>query len=117
MDTQLSNTSITFDDFLKVDIRTGTVLTAQLNKKARNPAYMLTIDFGELGIKTTSAQITQHYTLPMLIGMQIVAVVNFPPKRVAGVQSEVLVLAVVSATAGTILLTPDSGVPNGQRVL
>jgi tRNA-binding protein len=117
MNSPLHTPNCTFDDFLKVDIRTGTIIDAKLNEKARIPAYILRIDFGTLGIKTSSAQITEHYSAQALIGTQIVAVINFPPKRVAGVQSEVLVLAVVSEKSGTILLRPDSAVPNGQRVL
>ena len=108
---------ITFDDFTKVHICAGTILEASLNEKAHKPAYILTIDFGEQGIKTTSAQITEHYTADKLIGQQVVAVMNFPAKRVAGVKSEVLVLACVHAEEGTILLQPTKAVKNGCRVL
>ena len=83
---------ISFDDFLKVEIRIGTVLEARLNEKARKPAYVLTLDFGPCGIKTSSAQLTKHYQPEDLVGMQVVAVLNFPAKRIAGVKSEVLIL-------------------------
>lgn len=106
---------IAFSDFLKVDLRVGTIIAAEDNLKARQPAYVLTIDFGQLGQKTSSAQITQNYSKEELIGKQIVAVVNFPPKRVAGIKSEVLVLAAVS-TKGTVLLEPNLAVENGTRI-
>ncbi len=109
--------TIQFDDFLKVDIRVGTILETTLNQKAKKPAYILKIDFGDAGIKTSSAQITEHYQPEQLIGSQIVAVMNFPPKKVAGVLSEVLVLACVSETEGTVLLQPTQFVSNGNRVL
>ncbi len=107
---------ITFDDFLKVDIRAGTITAAAPNEKAHKPAYVLTIDFGDLGEKTSSAQITTHYTPEDLVGKQIVAVVNFPPKRIAGVKSEVLVLGVVSDTDEVVLLEPSFPTVNGARV-
>ena len=107
---------ITIDDFLKVNIKTGTVISAKLNEKARKPAYVMEIDFGDkLGVKITSAQITDHYTAEGIIGKQVVAVTNFPPLRVAGVKSEVLVLGAV-ADSGVVLLSPDQPVPNGLSV-
>ncbi|MES2766862.1 MAG: tRNA-binding protein [Bacteroidota bacterium] len=108
---------ISFDDFLKVEIATGTIVEVALNLKAKKPAYVLKIDFGELGFKTSSAQITENYSPENLIGKQIVAVMNFPAKRVAGIVSEVLVLAAVSATNGTVLLEPGMMVENGVRIL
>lgn len=108
--------AIAFSDFLKVDIRVGTIVEAVENLKANQPAYVLKIDFGELGQKTSSAQITQNYSKQELIGKQIIAVVNFPPKKVAGIKSEVLILAAVSKTYGTVLLEPNSFVENGTRV-
>lgn len=110
--------SIEFGDFLKVDIRVGTILEASPNAKARRPAYVLRIDFGpELGEKLSSAQITTHYQPADLVGKQVLAVVNFPPKRVAGVKSEVLVLAAVDDEKGTILIAPDQSVAPGTRLL
>lgn len=112
----MTTEELTFPDFLKVDIRVGTIIEVVDNTKARQPAYVLTIDFGELGHKTSSAQITQNYSKEELIGKQIVAVVNFPPKRVAGVKSEVLILAAVCPTRGTVLLQPNMLVNNGTRI-
>ena len=107
---------ISFDDFLKVEIRTGTVLEARLNEKARKPAYVLTLDFGPCGIKTSSAQLTKHYQPEDLVGMQVVAVLNFPAKRIAGVKSEVLILGAMSDADDVMLLTPTQTVENGVRV-
>ena len=107
---------IPFDDFLKVEIRTGTVLEARLNEKARNPAYVLTLDFGPCGIKTSSAQLTKHYQPEDLVGIQVVAVLNFPAKRIAGVKSEVLILGAMSDADDVVLLTPTQTVENGVRV-
>ena len=110
--------SIQFEDFLKADIRTGTIIEAKLNPQAKKPAYILTIDFGEIGIKMSSAQITENYKTEQLIGKQIVAVTNFPVKRVAGIKSEVLVLACVDESgAGVVLLHPSFSISNGCRVL
>ncbi|MEE2716914.1 MAG: tRNA-binding protein [SAR324 cluster bacterium] len=107
---------ISFDDFLKVEIRTGTVLEAHLNEKARKPAYVLTIDFGPEGIRTSSAQLTKNYQPEDLVGLQVVAVLNFPVKRIAGVKSEVLVLGAMSSETDVVLLTPTQAVENGVRV-
>ncbi|PSB46940.1 tRNA-binding protein [Cyanosarcina cf. burmensis CCALA 770] len=107
---------ISFDDFLKVDMRVGTILDVEDNLKARKPAYTLTIDFGELGEKMSSAQITDNYSKAELIGKQIIAVVNFPAKRVAGVKSEVLVLGAVPNNQGVVLLEPNLPVENGTRI-
>lgn len=107
---------ITIDDFLKVDIRVGTILEASVNKKARKPAYKLKIDFGdEIGIKTSSAQITARYQENDLVGMQIVGVVNFPPRQIADVKSEVLVLG-SDAAQGIVLLNPTEKVKNGDKI-
>ena len=108
---------IEFGDFLKVDIRVGTIVSARLNEKARKPAYVLEVDLGELGVKMSSAQITEHYQAEELPGRQVLAVVNFPPKRIAGIKSEILVLAAVDETKGTILIKPDFPVANGTRML
>ncbi len=106
---------IEFEDFTKVEIRVGTILEATVNAKARQPAYILKIDFGTLGIKTSSAQITEHYSTDDLVGLQIVAVTNFAPKRIAGIKSEVLVLASTGAD-GTVLLSPTGKVTDGSRI-
>jgi tRNA-binding protein len=108
---------ISFDQFLAVDIRVGHILTAEPNAKAQKPAFVLTIDFGpELGTRTSSAQLTVHYTPEQLIGKQVVAVVNFEPKRVAGVKSEVLVLGVPDENGAVVLLEPTREVPLGGRM-
>ena len=107
---------ITFDDFLRVDIRTGTIIHAQVFEKARKPAYQLEIDFGALGIRKSSAQITAHYTPEQLIGKQIVAVVNFPVKQIANFFSECLVLGAVENNGDIVLLQPTQSVENGLRI-
>ena len=107
---------INFEDFLRVQIRTGTILEATLNTKAQNPAYILRIDFGPLGIKTSSAQITGNYQVEDLAGLQICAVVNFSVKRIAEVKSEVLVLGAYSEDKGVVLLTPRESVEDGSLV-
>ena len=110
------NNTISIEDFMNVCIHVGTVTAAHDNVKARKPAYVMAVDFGEeLGVKTTSAQITEHYALQDLPGKQVVAVTNFPPLKIAGVKSEVLVLGVVAAD-GVVLLSPDSEVANGLRI-
>ena len=107
---------ITFEEFTKFEIRTGTILEANLNPKAIKPAYKLTIDFGPLGIKTSSAQITKNYCPKKLIGLQITAVVNLPVKLIAGVKSEVLVLGACSQNKDVVLLTPVETVEEGSLV-
>jgi tRNA-binding protein len=112
------NKLISWDDFTKVDMRCGEIIEATLNPKANKPAYVLKIDFGEeLGIKTSSAQITQNYQAEDLVGKKVIAVVNFEAKKVAGIKSEVLVLATVCETLGTLLLSADAHAINGSRVL
>ena len=106
----------TFDDYMKLDIRVGTIVEAQVFKKARRPAYQLRVDFGEeLGVKKSSAQITEHYTPEELIGRQVLAVVNFPPRQIADFMSEVLVLGTYSE-GGVVLITPDKPVKNGDKL-
>ena len=106
----------TFDDFMKLDIRVGTITEAKVFAKARKPAYQLVVDFGaEIGTKKSSAQITQHYTPEELIGKQVLAVVNFPPRQIADFMSEVLVLGTYSE-GGVVLITPDKRVENGDRL-
>lgn len=106
----------TFDDFLKLDIRVGTILAAKVFEKARKPAYQLSVDFGkEIGIKASSAQITDHYTPEELVGKQVLAVVNFPPMKIADFKSEVLVMGTYSKN-GVILITPDKLAENGDKL-
>ena len=110
-------TEITFDDFLKVDIRAGTVVRAEPYPEARKPAIKMWIDFGpEVGEKKTSAQVTAHYTPETLVGRQVMAVVNFPPRQIGKFRSEVLVLGVSDPEGGIVLLAPDQPVPNGGRM-
>ena len=107
---------ITFEEFTKVEIRTGTIIDVNINTKANKPAYKLTIDFGPLGIKTSSAQITKNYNQENLIGLQIIAVLNFPVKLIAGFKSEVLVLGAYSQNKDVVLLTPVESVEDGSLV-
>ena len=109
--------TITWQDFEKVEIHVGTVLTAKPFPKARNPAYRLTVDFGPLGVRQTSAQITKRYNLNQLVGRQVLAITNFPPKKIAGFRSEVLVLGAVPGEGDVVLIEPDQEVANGTRIL
>lgn len=106
----------TFDDFMKLDIRVGTVTEAKVFEKARKPAYQLKVNFGpEIGEKRSSAQITGHYRPEDLIGKQVLAVVNFPPRQIADFMSEVLVLSTYSE-GGVVLISPDRPVKNGDKL-
>jgi tRNA-binding protein len=108
---------ITFDDFLKVDIRVGRITRAEPFPEARKPAVKLWIDFGpEIGERRSSAQITAHYGPERLVGRQVMAVINFPPRQIGPVRSEVLVLGVPDADGGVVLLAPDCDVPIGGRM-
>jgi len=108
---------ISFDDFLKVDVRVGRIVEAEEFPEARKPAYKMRIDFGpEIGIKRTSAQITKHYTPETLVGKRVMAVVNFPPRQIGPVMSEVLTLGVPDADGDVVLLSPDKDVPLGGRL-
>ncbi len=106
---------IDYEEFLSIDMRVGTIKSARLNPQARKPAYVLEINLGDLGTRTSSAQITKLYTERELVGRQVICVVNFPSKIVAGVKSEVLVLG-VDSYSGVVLLGLDRQVADGQRV-
>ncbi|MEO1066216.1 MAG: tRNA-binding protein [Pseudomonadota bacterium] len=109
--------TITFDDFMKVDIRVGIIKDAQDFPEARKPAYKLFIDFGdEIGMKKTSAQITKHYTLGDLIGRKVMAVVNFPPRQIGPFMSEVLTLGFSDENGDIVLAAVERDVPNGSRM-
>ena len=108
---------ISYDDFLKIDIRVGTVIEALPFPEARKPAYKLKIDFGEeIGVKRSSAQITVHYQLEELVGRQVVGVVNFPPRQIGPFMSEVLTLGFADKNGDIVLLEPQRFVPNGSRM-
>ena len=108
---------ISFDDFLKVDIRVGTIVRAEPFPEARRPAIKLWVDFGpELGVKKTSAQITKHYGCHDVIGRQVAAVVNFPSKQIGKFMSEILVLGFPDGRGEVVMIGPDSSVPNGGRL-
>lgn len=115
---QAMTDQITFDDFMKVDIRAGTILEAETFPEARKPAYKLRIDFGdEIGVKKTSAQITEHYDPATLVGRQVMAVVNFPPRQIGPVMSEVLTLGAYDDAQRVVLLSLEHPVPNGSRMM
>lgn len=109
--------TISFDQFLAVDIRVGTIVAAEPFPEARKPAFRLTIDFGPaIGVKRSSAQITENYTLEQLVGMQVAAVVNFPPRQIGPMLSEVLTLGFPDAAGKVMLFSPTSPVPDGGRL-
>lgn len=109
--------TISFDDFMKVDIRIGTIVEVEEFPEARKPAYKLKIDFGpEIGVKKSSAQITVHYTLEMLMNRQVAAVVNFPPRQIGPFMSEVLTLGFADANGDIVLIGIDTPCPNGSRM-
>lgn len=110
-------TEITYNDFQKVDIRVGTVVRAEPYPEARKPAIKVWVDFGSpLGVKKSSAQLTKHYTPEGLVGRQVIAVVNFPPRQIGAFMSEILVLGVPDADSEVVLLGPGQSVPNGGRL-
>jgi len=108
--------NLSWNDFMKVEMRVGTIIKAEMFPEARNPAYKITIDFGEFGMRKTSAQITKRYTPDELPGKQVIAVVNFPPKQIATVMSECLLLGAMGKDKDVILIQPESKVANGLRI-
>jgi tRNA-binding protein len=108
---------ISFDDFLKVDIRVGRIVKAEPFPEARKPAIKLSVDFGgEIGVRKSSAQITAHYKVDELVGKQVLAVVNFPPRQIGPVRSEVLVLGLPDENGAVVLISPDKDVPEGGQM-
>jgi tRNA-binding protein len=109
--------TISFDDFARIDIRVGTITAVEPYPEARKPAYKLTVDFGqEIGTRRSSAQITRHYAIESLVGRQVAAVINFPPKQIGKFRSEVLVLGFPDASGEVVLIQPERQVPNGGRL-
>lgn len=113
---QKKEEQLTWKEFMNVEMRVGTIIAAEQFKEARNPAYKMTIDFGEYGTKKTSAQITELYEVEKLIGKQIIAVVNFSPKQIANMMSECLVLGGVGENKEVTLIEPERKVENGTRI-
>jgi tRNA-binding protein len=114
---ETSPMTITYDDFLRVDIRVGTIIDAQDFPEARKPAFKITVDFGDaVGTRKTSAQVTENYTKESLIGKQVAGVVNFPPKQIATFMSEFLVLGFPDENGKVVLVSPSITVPNGGRL-
>lgn len=107
---------IEWQDFTRVELRVGTLVSAAPNEKALKPAYVLQVDLGELGIRTSSAQLTAHYSAEELVGRQVLCVCNFAPKRIAGVRSEVLVTGVYDSDGKVVLASFDRPLPNGARL-
>ena len=111
-----ANNDLEWTDFMKVEMRVGTILMAEIFKEAKNPAYKITVDFGKYGTRKTSAQIAKLYTPEELIGKQVIAVVNFPPKQIANIMSECLILGGVGDNKEVTLITSERQVENGTRI-
>lgn len=112
----MNTNTLTWNEFMQVEMRVGTILSAEIFAEVRNPAYKITIDFGEFGLRKTSAQVTALYTPEELIGKQVVAVINFPPKQIANMMSECLVLGGIGENKEVTLLQPERKVKNGTRI-
>ncbi len=112
----MKNDALTWNDFINVEMRIGTIISAEEFKEARSPAYKMIIDFGEFGMRKTSAQVTALYEAKDIIGKQVVAVVNFPPKQIANMMSECLVLGGVGENKEVTLIEPERQVKNGTRI-
>lgn len=112
----MNQNTLTWDEFLHVEMRVGTIISAEIFTEVRNPAYKITIDFGEFGLRKTSAQVTALYTPGELIGKQVVAVINFPPKQIATMMSECLILGGIGENKEVTLLQPERPVKNGTRI-
>jgi len=108
---------ITWKDFEKIELRVGTIIKVEPFKEARKPAYIIHVDLGKVGIKKSSAQITQHYTLETLLGKQVVCVTNFEPKQIGPIKSEILITGFEDENGDIILATADMAVPNGRRLI
>jgi tRNA-binding protein len=113
---ELNMEPITWNDFEKVALRAGTILSVEAFPEARKPAYIVTIDFGEFGIKRSSAQITKHYSIESLVGTQVLAVINFPKKQIGPFQSECLVTGFADSNGDIVLARPERAVPNGATL-
>lgn len=112
----MSDNNLTSNEFSKVDMRVGTIISAEIFKEVKNPAYKMIVDFGALGKLKTSAQITNLYGVDSLIGKQVVAVVNFPPKQIANIMSECLILGGLGDEKDVVLLQPERKMPNGTKI-
>ncbi|MBP93170.1 tRNA-binding protein [Bizionia echini] len=108
--------TLTWNEFTKVDMRVGTIISAEIFKEVKNPAYKLLVDFGSLGKLKTSAQITNLYTAEGVVGKQVIAVVNFPPKQIANMMSECLILGGLGDNKDVVLLQPERNMPNGTKI-
>lgn len=112
----MNSNALSWDEFMRIEMRIGTVISAEPFPEVRNPAYKITVDFGEFGIRKTSAQVTTLYKPEDLIGKQVVAVINFPPKQIANMMSECLVLGGIGDNKEVTLLQPERAVKNGTRI-